>query len=151
MLSGDENAFQKLYDEYALPVYEYIRFRVDNDADAADLTAEVFVKAWQALPHYESDSSGPLQAWLFRIADSSIVDKTKTGRGSAQTFQPPDFVDSKAFDTLSTEEQVIRYLAEHEGYINKQLAKILGKIRRSTGVAKFQALKHLGKAQRFLN
>lgn len=157
--SGDEQAFRFLYDHYSPMVYRYIRFRVSSDGDAEDLTAEVFVRAWRALPSYKWRGS-PLRAWLFRIAYNLIIDKVRAtkfkltslstwirgnGHREYERIENQDVI-SRAFATLSYDEQVVLYLSYFEAYTNKEIAEIIGKTVNATGVAKFRALKRLSKA-----
>ena len=71
---GDTRAFGRLYDEYADRVYAFVRSRVDSAADAEDITATVFLKAWEAIGSYD-DRGLPFSAWLFRIARNALVDE----------------------------------------------------------------------------
>jgi RNA polymerase sigma-70 factor (ECF subfamily) len=156
--NGDEHAFRFFYDQYSPMVYRYIRFRVNSDADAEDLTAEVFVKVWRALPSYEWRGV-PLRSWLFRIAYNLIVDKVRSkkftlanlstwlrgnGHHEYERIENQDVI-AQAFATLSYDEQVILYLSYYESYTNKEIAEVLGKTVSAIGVAKFRALKRLNK------
>jgi RNA polymerase sigma-70 factor (ECF subfamily) len=69
----DRAAFGVLYYRYAPRVYKYLRARLENDDDAADLTQQVFLQALAALPKYQS-LGAPFSAWLFRIAANAITD-----------------------------------------------------------------------------
>jgi RNA polymerase sigma-70 factor (ECF subfamily) len=69
----EPDAFAAIYTRYAQRVYLYIRTRVSSDDDAMDLTQQVFVKSFNALPKYRWANS-PLSAWLFRIARNCVID-----------------------------------------------------------------------------
>ncbi|GAC1523003.1 MAG: hypothetical protein NVS3B14_23480 [Ktedonobacteraceae bacterium] len=45
-------AFDKLYQHYLARVYRYLRVRSESDEDAADLTQQVFLQTFHALPGY---------------------------------------------------------------------------------------------------
>lgn len=66
-------AFGELYKRYLSRVYGYIRSRLPNDEEAADVTAQVFLKAWHAFPRYQ-DRGFPFVSWLFRIARNALTD-----------------------------------------------------------------------------
>jgi RNA polymerase sigma-70 factor, ECF subfamily len=70
---GNVKAFGDLYNHYADRVYRYLAFRLRNDDEAEDLTAETFIKALQAINKYRSGQV-PFGAWLFRIAHNVLVD-----------------------------------------------------------------------------
>lgn len=69
---GDKDAFARLYEENVDKVYRYLRARLNEPADAEDVTVEVFIKAMQALPSYQSRGA-PFAAWLMRIAHNEMV------------------------------------------------------------------------------
>ncbi len=69
---GDRQAFARLYEENVTRVYRYLRARLSEPADAEDITAEVFIRAMQALPRYQ-ERGAPFAAWLFRIAHNELV------------------------------------------------------------------------------
>ena len=52
-MKGDGAVFGSLYERYLDAIYRYIFFRVGNAADAEDLTEQVFLKAWEALPGFK--------------------------------------------------------------------------------------------------
>jgi RNA polymerase sigma factor (sigma-70 family) len=51
---GNREAFDVLWRRYEKQIYGYIRARVDNDADAQDLTQETAEKVWRKIPTYSS-------------------------------------------------------------------------------------------------
>jgi RNA polymerase sigma-70 factor (ECF subfamily) len=71
--AGDEDAFSVLYHAYVQAVYHYLLVRLANPQVAEDLTAEVFLRVADSLPHY-SDRGLVFGAWLFRIARDRLVD-----------------------------------------------------------------------------
>ena len=76
---GDTQAFGRIFDEYAGPIYRFIASRVNRPSDAEDLTQLVFVKALEALPRYEARGI-PFGGWLFRLARNAIIDQVRTRR-----------------------------------------------------------------------
>jgi RNA polymerase sigma-70 factor, ECF subfamily len=86
----DADAFGVLYERYLTLIYRYVFYRVDDVAEAEDLTEQVFLKAWEALGHYQKRKA-PFSAWLYRIAHNVIVDRHRTRK-----------------ETLPLEEQLLR-------------------------------------------
>lgn len=75
-----EIAFDTLYRRYAGELEGFIAARV-MDADlAADLTSQVFTKAFAALPRYEA---GSFRGWLYAIARNAITDAWRRQRPTA--------------------------------------------------------------------
>jgi len=72
-ISGDGEAFAKLYEEYFDKVYRYIYLRIREQAEVEDLVQEVFVKALEAIGSYRWRNL-PFASWLFRIARNHMID-----------------------------------------------------------------------------
>ncbi len=72
-VEGDGQAFAQLYEENFDKIYRYIFLRLGNQAEAEDLSQEVFVKALEAIGSYKWRNL-PFASWLFRIAHNQIVD-----------------------------------------------------------------------------
>lgn len=68
----DKEAFGQLYERYVERIYNYVYYRIGNVADAEDLTAKIFVRAMQHIPHYQ-DQGVPFSAWLYRIAHNLVA------------------------------------------------------------------------------
>ncbi len=71
--SGDAEAYGMLYEQYAEVIFRYVYSHLDNRLDAEDLTEEIFLRAWRALPKYD-ERGLPFSAFLFRIARNSLID-----------------------------------------------------------------------------
>ncbi len=64
--AGSEEAFAWLIARYHQPIYSLLARIVQNQADAADLTQEVFVKVFRGVRGFHGQSS--LRTWIYRIA-----------------------------------------------------------------------------------
>jgi RNA polymerase sigma-70 factor (ECF subfamily) len=64
--SGSESAFDWLVTHYHAPVFNLVYRMLGNHADAADVTQEVFLKAFRGIRGFRQGSS--LKTWLFSIA-----------------------------------------------------------------------------------
>jgi RNA polymerase sigma-70 factor, ECF subfamily len=60
-------------------LYNFFRFRTGREADAEDLTAQTFEKAWKARAQYRTDLGG-FSTWLFSIARNVATDALRTRR-----------------------------------------------------------------------
>lgn len=74
----EARAFAAIYRRYVDNVYRYGYSRVGSQADAEDLTAQVFLDALQGLNGYRE--RGTFSAWLFTIAHCRIVDHYRRRR-----------------------------------------------------------------------
>jgi RNA polymerase sigma-70 factor, ECF subfamily len=63
---GDVRAFEQLFEQYHRGIYNTVYQMTRNEADAADLTQEVFIRAYRALPRLQTPEA--FTAWLYRIA-----------------------------------------------------------------------------------
>ncbi|MBC7980274.1 MAG: sigma-70 family RNA polymerase sigma factor [Armatimonadetes bacterium] len=69
---GDMRAYDGLVIRHRGKIFAMIRNMIKNDADAWDLSQDVFIKAWQALPRFEARAR--FSTWLFRIAHNVVYD-----------------------------------------------------------------------------
>ena len=72
VLRGDVNAFEKLVLEYEKSVYAITQRMTGNAEDAADMTQETFIKAYNSLSSFRGDSK--FSVWLYRIATNVCLD-----------------------------------------------------------------------------
>jgi RNA polymerase sigma-70 factor (ECF subfamily) len=66
LCAGSEEAFAWLIAHYHKPIYSLLARTVQDRADAADLTQEVFVKVFRGVHNFHGESS--LRTWIYRIA-----------------------------------------------------------------------------------
>ena len=57
----DSSAFAEIYERYYKGIYSYVFYRVSDDVLAEDLTAEVFLKAMEAIESFTLTMS--ISAW----------------------------------------------------------------------------------------
>jgi RNA polymerase sigma-70 factor (ECF subfamily) len=68
-------SFQAIYDEFQPKILRYMSNMV-GEADAEDVTQEIFIKISQALPAFRGESK--LSTWLYRIATNAALDRIRT-------------------------------------------------------------------------
>ena len=64
--AGSEDAFAQLIAQYSAPLYSLLSRMLSNQADAADVTQDVFIKVFRSVGNFHGDSS--LKTWIYRIA-----------------------------------------------------------------------------------
>jgi RNA polymerase sigma-70 factor (ECF subfamily) len=103
-------SFERVYEEYRAPIYNYIYHLVGSREQADDLTQDTFVKALKALP--KMDASLRLSAWLYRIATNTAYDALRRRKLIAwmpwQTLdhEPADVDSADPQETIGTNELV---------------------------------------------
>ncbi len=162
----DPEAFAELYDLYVDKIYNYVYYKVGNAAEAEDLTAQVFTKAWEAIGSYrwQGHSFSP---WLFRIAHNLVVDYHRARRqtvvldaletGPYARFSAEDRPEQvlhhlmtmervqRAISQLTEEQQTVIILRFLEGYSTAEIAEIMGKKRGAIRGLQFRGLAALRK------
>ncbi len=94
--AGDVAAFDGLIRKYRERVYGVVYNLTSNREDAADLTQDAFIKAFQSIQRFSGQSS--FFTWLYRIAVNSTISHLRKNRLRAFF----------SLDTIDTEEPVAR-------------------------------------------
>lgn len=69
---GEIAAFESLMTAYENRIYSLALRSIGSEQDAADITQEVFLRAWKNLDSFRGDSS--LSTWLYRVTSNLCVD-----------------------------------------------------------------------------
>src|SRR2546426_3965985 len=162
--AGDAQAFGALYDRYFERVYRYVYYRVREEAEAEDVTSEVFFRALRAMPRYEPRQ--PFLAWLYRIARNAVIDRARATRprlSFEDALAHPDAGDHivdpdaellatdrrarlrTALAKLTREQQEVVVLRFVEGLSADEVGKIMGKRAGTVRGLQFRALQALKK------
>ena len=161
--SGEAEAFGILYDRYVDAVYRYVFYRVRNEAEAEDVTSDVFMRALRAMPKYEPRQA--FLAWLYRIARNAVIDRSRRhaarqqvsfedalAHPNADQIVNPDAgllagsdasVVRTAMEQLTPLQQEILVLRYVEGYDTKTISKLVGKRDGTIRGIEFRALSAL--------
>lgn len=161
-INGDKGAFGQLYERHLDAIYRYIFFRVGSSADAEDLTEDVFVSAWEALPDFTDESENAFLSWLYRIAHNRVIDHYRkrqphswTSEQLAQEEARAPSVEetahlnrdveqlAEAIAQLDATEQQVIVLRFMEGRSHSEVAEIIGKSEGASRVIQYRALVNL--------
>lgn len=88
---GDVAAFDQLITKYRERVYGIVYHMTSNREDAADLTQDAFIKAFQSIHRFGGQSS--FFTWLYRIAVNSALSHLRKAR--LRSFFSLERVDSE--------------------------------------------------------
>jgi len=69
---GSDWSFERIYDQYKTPIFNFIFHLVGSRELADDLTQDTFLKVYKALPRM--DANLKLSAWIYRIATNTAYD-----------------------------------------------------------------------------
>jgi RNA polymerase sigma-70 factor (ECF subfamily) len=155
---GESAAFGQLYDRHVDAIYRYVYYRVRDDAEAEDLTSDVFMRALRAMPRYEPRQA--FLAWLYRIARNAVIDRARRGNRQVsfedalehpmadQVLDPDEQILATSDNTtlrgalaqltpLQQEVIVLRFL---EGYSTHEIARLVGKREGTVRGIQFRAI-----------
>ena len=163
-IDGDADAFGALYERHLDAIFRYVYYRVGDTREAEDLTEQVFLRAWEAIPRYRQRST-PFTSWLYRIAHNAVVDfhrdrKWTVPVPSHELFEirgeRPSSVQqviaaeeaarlASAIGQLPEEQQQVVVLRFVEGLGHAEVARVLGKSPGACRVIQHRALAALGR------
>lgn len=88
ILDGDEDLFGSLVRRYQTRVHAHVTRMIGHREDALDLTQEIFLKVFQALPRFNPEYK--FSTWLFRIAGNAAIDHLRKRRPKVVPLDPPE-------------------------------------------------------------
>ena len=107
---ADRPPFEDLYRDFLGRIYAYVRAQVSTSADAEDITAQVFMNAYQAYGRFEARNTTPA-AWLFRIARNATLDHFRATGRREKLRRTIEHQPLSAEDPSSMAEERIQYRA----------------------------------------
>jgi RNA polymerase sigma-70 factor (ECF subfamily) len=78
VLSGDEAAFELLYQRYFKRIYRFVDKRLSNSADVEETVQEVFINAFSSLSNYRREA--PFSSWVLGLTRRTIASRFKRKR-----------------------------------------------------------------------
>lgn len=134
-LGGSEKAYAELVSLYHNRIYRFLRRRVNDDAQAEEITQDVFMDAFRTLHLFRGDSK--LYTWLCTIAIRKALrrpfNSLKTDADMVDTVTPESILCSKQSleavtsicNMLPVKERKALLLKEYEGLRYNEIAGIL--------------------------
>lgn len=97
-----EPDWDQVYAEQLPRVLNFFRYRIGNTAEAEDLTARTFEKAWRARDQYRRDMAG-FATWLMTIARNVALDHLRARR----RLEPLEFAAAVVASDRNPEQQAV--------------------------------------------
>ncbi|MFF6780687.1 ECF RNA polymerase sigma factor SigK [Streptomyces sp. NPDC012510] len=108
---GSHDAFARLYDTVAGPIFGVARQILRDPARAEEVTQEVLLEIWQTAPRYRPEK-GHAMTWMMAIAHHRAVDSVRTAQRSSERERVVSRQDATpAFDDVV---ETVEALGEHE-------------------------------------
>ena len=126
---GDLHSYDALVTRHRARIFAMIRNMIHQEADAWDLSQEVFIKAWKALPRFEARAQ--FSTWLYRIAHNTVYDWVRkrkiesAGELNDELFDR-EKIDSSSFTTPAGGESPDETMAH--GELREKIEAALGKL-----------------------
>ncbi len=100
--------FAGLYEQYVTKVFRFVRYRIEDDDTAQDITSIVFEKALTRFQTYRSDRAS-FSTWVFSIARNTVIDHLRVSHSDITTELDPELPvaapGSPEEDAIRSEEQ----------------------------------------------
>ena len=112
---GSTNSFNKLVDKYHSRIYSLTYQMTSNREDAEDLTQEIFIKAFEALPRFKGRSS--FYTWLYRIGINKTINyrkKRNRNRPISIDALDQDITYDKVYTELDSKDSPLRHIGLNE-------------------------------------
>ncbi len=117
-VSGDEHAWQELFDRWKKPLLSFFYRSLGSLTEAEDLTLEVFVRLHRAGQRF--DGRAAFSTYLFQIARNLLLNELRRRRRKPADPLPPE-----AFDFMQAPPpEDHRHLAELEESFQRALAEL---------------------------
>lgn len=142
---GDVHAFDVLVERYHDKIYGLTYNMTSNREDAEDLTQEIFVKAYEALPRFKGKSS--FYTWLYRIGVNKTINyRKKRNRKRALSLDSFDqeIKSDEVYHDLTAKGSPLRSisLSELQKKLNEALQKLSEKHRTVVVLHDMQGIPH---------
>lgn len=139
---GDRAALADLYRALERPVFRFIRSKLNDPFESADILHDVFMEVWRSAGRFEGRSK--VQTWVFGIAFRKTIDRHRKGARTDLTDQTPEVIDDapdpeaclaaaqealkvhQCLETLGSDHRAAITLAFWEDMSYREIAQVAG-------------------------
>ena len=137
--AGDSQAFERLYRRHAARTHSLVRRMLGAEADADEVTQDVFVRAWEKLGTFRGEAA--FGTWLHRLAVNVALNWRKSAARSRRRFDeetPTEVLagrQDRGAERMDLEEAIRRLppgarqvfvLHDVEGFRHEEIAGLMG-------------------------
>ena len=94
IVTGDDEAFVKLYDRYGARAYRVARSVCRDDGRAEDSVQEAFISLWRSPASYQP-ARGTVASWLLVVVRNRAIDLSRRHGKEADHRADPDLLDTR--------------------------------------------------------
>jgi RNA polymerase sigma-70 factor (ECF subfamily) len=143
--TGDQQAFELLYQQLSRPAYSVIRRVVRDRAQSEEVTQEVLLEVWRTATRFDP-AKGSAATWVLTIAHRRAIDRVRSEvaaagreqRTAAGAYGPEadftDFLEASmdrvqirgCIGQLTALQRESITLAYYDGYTYRQIADLIG-------------------------
>jgi RNA polymerase sigma-70 factor (ECF subfamily) len=142
----DTRALGKLYDESSSLVYAVALRVLTNEADAEEVTLDVYTQVWRTASGYDP-ARGSVTAWLITMARSRSIDKLRS-RATRAGLEEPLVAASVEFSSGAADPEKHTLISQQRGRILSALQTLTAEQRQALELAYFSGLSHSELASR---
>jgi RNA polymerase sigma-70 factor, ECF subfamily len=73
--AGDKHAMKALYERHSNALFHFLRYRLGDSFEAADVMQEAFLEVWRSAARFEGRSSA--KTWIFGIGRNKAIDRMR--------------------------------------------------------------------------
>lgn len=133
--NGNDRAFDHIYDKYHVAVYGICYRYTRNEADALDLTQDIFIKVYRNLARFRMEAK--FFTWLYRITVNTCLSFKRSRRrlepmsAAESTIRPLGkrvrlkMAIDDALAQLPERQRITFILHHYEGYTFKEIGEIM--------------------------
>lgn len=154
---GNEKAFDRIFEKYQVSLYSICYRFTRNEADARELTQDIFKKIYTNITKFNEKSK--LFTWIYRIAVNTCLSFKRKQKNPEQFYEPvPEGLSMEqrvrmkiaidnALARLPRQQRLCFILHHYDGYTFNEIGEIMGI---STGAAKANHHHAIKKLRKFL-
>ena len=140
----DERALEQIYDHFFDKIFRYVVVRVGIQADAEDITEEVFLKALTSINSFKF-CGAPFSAWLFRIAHNQVIDfHRKTPKRLYVQLDDVEVRDETSLEMVVEQKIAIEHVARAINHLTQAQCQVIS-LRFGAGLSLAETADVMGK------